>query len=62
MSGESVRSAVCDAFGEVRFLERSDAPSSECAFITPELSQSELSKKLEKLGERCKVLSNMMVL
>ena len=62
VSGESVRSAVCDAFGEVRFLERSDAPSSECAFITPELSQSELSKKLEKLGERCKVLSNMMVL
>ena len=62
VSGESVRSAVCDAFGEVRFLERSDAPSSECAFITPELSQSELLKKLEKLGERCKVLSNMMVL
>ncbi len=62
VSGESVRSAVCDAFGEVRFLERSDAPSGECAFITPELSQSELSKKLEKLGERCKVLSNMMVL
>lgn len=62
VSGESVRSAVCDAFGEVRFLERSDAPSSECAFITPELSQGELLKKLEKLGERCKVLSNMMVL
>lgn len=62
VSGESVRSAVNAAFGEVRFLENAKAPKGECAFITEEISQRELQEKLSRLSERCRVLSNMMVL
>lgn len=62
VSGESIRSVVNDAFGEVRFLKNDAAPKSECAFITPEMSQKELNTKLDKLSQKCKVLSNMMVL
>lgn len=62
VSGESVRSAVNDAFGTVRFLENAAAPKGECAFITEEITQRELGERLTRLSERCKVLSNMMVL
>ncbi|MEG2939675.1 MAG: homoserine dehydrogenase, partial [Oscillospiraceae bacterium] len=62
VSGESARSAVITAFGEVRFLERDGALNNECAFITPEMSQKKLGESLEKLDGKVNILSNMMVL
>ncbi|MEG2570750.1 MAG: homoserine dehydrogenase, partial [Clostridia bacterium] len=62
VSGESARSAVITAFGEVRFLERDGALNNECAFITPEMSQKKLDESLEKLDGKVNILSNMMVL
>ncbi len=61
ISGESVRSEAVAAFGQVKFLENSDTPVNDCAFITAEISQKELDTKLEALSAKCKVLSRMRV-
>ncbi len=61
LSGESVRSAAIAEFGEVKFLENANAASDECAFITCEMKQKDLDEKINKLSEKCKVLSQMRV-
>ncbi|MBR5478858.1 MAG: homoserine dehydrogenase [Clostridia bacterium] len=62
VSGDNARSAAIDTFGEVKFLSCADADSNECAFITDEMTVSELNAKLEKIKNHVALLSNMMVL
>ncbi|NLG52489.1 MAG: homoserine dehydrogenase [Clostridiales bacterium] len=58
--GESVRSAVTSAFGEVKFI--GEAGKNECAFITRCLPMSEINEKTKLLSEKCRVISKMKVL
>ena len=62
VSGESVRSAVNNAFGEVSFLSRDGAKADECACITAPMSKRELDEKVKILSESCVVYAPMKVL
>lgn len=61
LSGESVRTAATTVFSDLKFLENVHAPLSECAFITPEMSQKDLDEKISALEKKCAVLSRMRV-
>ncbi len=59
ISGESARSAATQAFGNVEFIPGDER---EIAFLTDEITQADFSEALEKLSEKCEVLSRMRVL
>jgi len=61
LSGESVRSQAIASFGEVKFLENSNASANDCAFITAEMAQKDVDAKIAELSEKCMVLSQMRV-
>ncbi|MBQ3054548.1 MAG: homoserine dehydrogenase [Oscillospiraceae bacterium] len=62
VSGESVSSAVTEAFGEVKFLSREGAKANEAAFITGTMSGYKLEEKLAVLSKSCTVSAPMKVL
>lgn len=62
VSGESVSSAVNEAFGEVKFLSHDGAKASDAAFITSAMSGYELEEKLAVLSKSCTVSAPMKVL
>ncbi len=59
ISGESARSAATQAFGNVEFIPGGER---EIAFLTGEMKQADFGAALEKLSEKCEVLSRMRVL
>lgn len=62
LSGDNARSVATSAFGGVHFLSAKGEVTSECAFITDEMTKAELNVKLNSLTGKVTVVSNMMVL